>query len=118
MHNEKLFPEMKTKFSEIFSTKTADEWMQLMSEHDICAAPVLEQEKVPTDPHNVAREMIVNLETAIGNVQIGIAPKLSGTPGKITKTAPLVGEDTELVLQELGYEKEKISELRSMGIIG
>ena len=74
-HNEKLFPEMKTKFSEIFSTKTADEWMQLMSEHDICAAPVLEQEKVPTDPHNVAREMIVNLETAIGNVQqIGIAP--------------------------------------------
>ena len=118
-HNEKLFPEMKTKFSEIFSTKTADEWMQLMSEHDICAAPVLEQEKVPTDPHNVAREMIVNLETAIGNVQqIGIAPKLSGTPGKITKTAPIVGEDTELILRELGYANEKISELRTMGIIG
>ena len=118
-HNEKLFPEMKTKFSEIFSTKTADEWMQLMSEHDICAAPVLEQEKAPTDPHNVAREKIVNLETAIGNVQqIGIAPKLSETPGKITKTAPIVGEDTELILQELGYANEKISELRTMGIIG
>ena len=118
-HNEKLFPEMKTKFSEIFSTKTADEWMQLMSEHDICAAPVLEQEKVPTDPHNVAREMILNLETAIANVQqIRIAPKLSGTPGKITKTAPIVGEDTELILRELGYANEKISELRTMGIIG
>jgi crotonobetainyl-CoA:carnitine CoA-transferase CaiB-like acyl-CoA transferase len=118
-HNEKLYPEMKEKFAEIFLTKTAEAWMDIMSKHDICASPVLEQENVPTNPHNIAREMILELETSIGLVQqIGIAPKLSGTPGKVSKTAPLVGEDTTQILIELGYSTEQIKKLQLAEVIG
>jgi formyl-CoA transferase len=35
----------------------------------------------------------------------GIVPKLSLTPGAITRRAPLLGEDTEAVLRRLGAKR-------------
>jgi formyl-CoA transferase len=48
----------------------------------------------------------------------GIVPKLSGTPGSLRSTAPRLGEDTEAVLQRLGYTAEQIAALRSERVIG
>ena len=62
-HDESAWPAMRERFEAVFATKTADEWMAIMSEHDICAAPVLEQENIVTDPHNLARDMVVTVET-------------------------------------------------------
>ena len=43
----------------------------------------------------------------------GIPIKLSRTPGEIYKAAPLLGADTEKLLGKyLGYDAEKIAELR------
>jgi crotonobetainyl-CoA:carnitine CoA-transferase CaiB-like acyl-CoA transferase len=113
------WPEMIERFAGIFATKTADEWMQIMSQYDICAAPVLEMENVVTNEHNLARGMVVELDSPIGKVkQIGVAPKLSDTPGMPRATAPLIGQHTDEILRGLGYTAEQIGGLRERGVVG
>ncbi len=114
-----LHAEMQAKYEAIFRTKTADEWMAIMSEHDICAAPVLEMENVVQDPHNLARGMVVEVDSPVGKVkQIGVGPKLSATPGKVRATSPVIGQHTDAILKGLGYDEAKVAELRARGAVG
>ncbi|MDH3210839.1 MAG: CoA transferase, partial [Burkholderiaceae bacterium] len=57
---------------------------------------------IAEDPHYRARGMIEEVTSAEGlRVQVpGVVPKLSATPGTITRRAPTLGEDTEAVLRE------------------
>ncbi|QFG01999.1 CaiB/BaiF CoA transferase family protein [Tepidiforma bonchosmolovskayae] len=113
------WPEMIERFAGIFATKTADEWMAIMSQYDICAAPVLEMENVVTNEHNLARGMVIELDSPVGKVkQIGVAPKLSDTPGMPRSTAPLIGQHTDEILGGLGFTAEQIADLRSRGVVG
>jgi crotonobetainyl-CoA:carnitine CoA-transferase CaiB-like acyl-CoA transferase len=113
------WPAMTERFKGIFATKSADEWMAIMSQHDICAAPVLEMENVVTNEHNVARGMVVEVDSPIGKVQqIGVGPKLSDTPGKPKHSAPLIGQHTDEVLKSLGYDDAKVAALREAGTVG
>ncbi len=118
-HDESAWPAMRQRFEAIFATKTADEWMAIMSQHDICASPVLEQENIVTDPHNLARDMIITVDTPAGPVrQVGVAPKLSETPGAVRGVAPRNGEHTDEILASLGYDAERIAALRADGAVG
>jgi formyl-CoA transferase len=58
---------------------------------------------IAADPHYRARDMILPVTTHDGlTVEVpGIIPKLSGTPGAITRRGPILGEDTEAVLGAL-----------------
>jgi formyl-CoA transferase len=113
------WPEMIERFAGIFATKTADEWMAILSQYDICAAPVLEMENVVTNEHNLARGMVIELDSPVGKVkQIGVAPKLSDTPGMPRSTAPLIGQHTDEILGGLGFTAEQIADLRSRGVVG
>lgn len=113
------WPEQKEAIARVMKTKTAEEWMALMSRYDICAAPVLEMENVPTNEHNLARGMVIEVDSPIGKVkQVGVGPKLSGTPGKVRSSAPVVGQHTDEVLRGLGYDDAKIASLREKGAVG
>ena len=93
--------------------------MAIMSQHDICAATVLEMDRVVTNPHNVARNMVVELDSPVGKVrQIGVGPKLSDTPGQPRATGPTIGQHTDAVLGGLGLSAERIAELRAGGAVG
>jgi crotonobetainyl-CoA:carnitine CoA-transferase CaiB-like acyl-CoA transferase len=45
------------------------------------------------------------------------AVRLSETPGEIVSRPPMLGEHTDLVLAELGYDTAAIATLRQSGII-
>ena len=88
-----------------FKTKTAHEWFHLLNQVDVCAAPVLTPAQAAADPHNRARGMILEVEGPPGFMngsramtQIGIAPKLGHTPGRIRTPAPAPGQHTDEVL--------------------
>ena len=118
-HDQSVYPEMKAKWDGIFKTRTADEWMDVMSQYDICAAPVLEMDRVVTDPHNLARGMVVEVDSPVGKVkQIGVGAKLSDTPGKVRSTGPLIGQHTDEILGELGYDASAIGDLKEKGVVG
>ena len=43
--------------------------------------------------------------------------RLSGTPGRIERRAPTLGEHTEEILAELGYREGDLTALREKGVI-
>ena len=45
-----------------FKTKTRDEWFEILRQTDICVAPVYSLEEALEDPHNVARDMVVEID--------------------------------------------------------
>jgi len=115
------------KWEEIFSylrgtflTKTGDEWFQLLSQKNIPITKVYDLDEVFSDPQVLQRKMVVELEhPTVGKVkQVGIAIKLSDTPGEIRSFPPLLGEHTNEVLQDLGYTAEEIEGLRREAIVG
>ncbi|HET6599423.1 MAG TPA: CoA transferase, partial [Burkholderiaceae bacterium] len=59
---------------------------------------------IAEDPHYRARGMIERVITSDGlDLDVpGVVPKLSLTPGAITRRAPTLGEDTETVVRALG----------------
>ena len=64
--------------------------------------------------------MVIEVEHPdLGKVkQVGIAPKLSGTPGKVRSLSPLLGEHTDEILQGLGYNQSDVTKFRQEGAIG
>ena len=108
-----------SQLGQIFSTKTRDEWFQLLGPKDISIAPVLNFDEVFSDPHVLHRRMVIEVDhPKLGKVkQVGIGVKFSETPGEIRNTAPLPGQHTEEVLRDLGYSQDDIDRLREIGAI-
>jgi crotonobetainyl-CoA:carnitine CoA-transferase CaiB-like acyl-CoA transferase len=112
-------PEMAEHFSTHFKTKPRDEWFELMKQTDICAAPVYSLEEALRDPHNIARQMVVDVpHPKLGAVrQPGVATKLSDTPGSVRSTAPVPGQHTDEVLFALGFDEAAVAALRERGVV-
>jgi len=107
--------ELRPKIAEKMLTKTAEEWQAIFDENGIPSGPINTVDKVLENPQVIARHMIEEIEHPVaGHTRIpGIPIKLSRTPGEIHKAAPLLGADTEKLLGKyLGYDAEKIAELR------
>jgi len=47
----------------------------------------------------------------------GVVPKLSATPGDFDGGGPALGEHTDEVLRDLGYDTTAIADLRRRGVI-
>jgi crotonobetainyl-CoA:carnitine CoA-transferase CaiB-like acyl-CoA transferase len=117
---DKKWDEIRSFLKQTFLTKTRDEWFELLTRHDIPAGKVHTPDEVFSDPQVLHRQMVIEVEhSALGKIkQVGIAPKLSDMPGKVRTLSPLLGEHTNEILQELGYNQKEIENLRREGIIG
>ena len=111
--------EIRSSLKQIFLTKTRDEWFELLIRNDVPVGKVYAPDEVFNDPQVLHRQMVIEVEhPTLGKIrQVGIAPKLSNTPGKVRSLAPLPGEHTDEILEELGYEREEIENLRQDGVV-
>lgn len=75
-------------------------WLAALEAAGIPAGPVLGFDQVLTDPHMLARGMVVETEHPVtGKFRtLGVPVKLSATPGAVRAPAPHLGEHTEEVL--------------------
>ena len=89
-----------------FRRQSTSKLCQAFDEAGIPAGPVMNHVEVYNDPQTLAREMVVEVEhSKLGQMKtIGIPVKLSDTPGKITRSAPLLGEHNKEVLKDWGLE--------------
>lgn len=96
------------------STRDRAEWLAILERHDVPTAPVLEREEVFDHPQITANDMFVRQEhPEAGQVEMfNIPVRLSETPGSIRRPAPMLGQHTEEVLEELGYNATRIQQLR------
>jgi crotonobetainyl-CoA:carnitine CoA-transferase CaiB-like acyl-CoA transferase len=116
--NEK-WDEIRSSLKQIFLTKTRDEWFKLLIRNDVPAGKVYTPDEVFNDPQVLHRQMVIEVEhPTLGKIkQVGIAPKFSNTPGKVRSLPPLPGEHTDEILQELGYKRGEIENLRQEGVV-
>ena len=114
-HFEKSrWPDLKERFTEVFKSKTRDEWCALLEGTDACFAPVLRMSEAPNHPHNVARGTFVEIA---GVSQAAPAPRFGRTPGSIDAPPPHAGQHTDEVLAAAGIDAARIAELRASGAI-
>jgi len=102
---------------EIFKTRTRDEWVELMRDADSCCEPVLSMTEAFEHAQTRAREMVEEMDAA-GARQLGSSYKMSDTPPRCMTTAPMLGEHTDVLLRELGFDDRQLSKLRDARVIG
>jgi len=112
--------EIYSFLKEYFGSMSQSECFDKLMKDSIPVSKVHSIDKVFSDPQVLHRKMVIDVEhPELGEVkQIGIAIKLSDTPGKVRSTSPLLGEHTEEVLLGLGYTKDQIVSLREVGALG
>jgi formyl-CoA transferase len=107
--------------------KLVEEWTLARSKHDamriLGAAGVpcgacLDTGEVLTDPHLLARDMIVEVDHPVRGrfLTVGNPIKLSASPTTITPS-PLLGQHRAEILAELGYTEAQITALANDGAI-
>jgi len=94
----------------IFKQKTLDEWDAILADHDICWGRIQSTKEVLDDPLFRQRDMVVEIEDKDGKKSetLGVAVKLSKTPGSVRTPPVEFGESTTAILRELGYKEEQI----------
>ena len=90
----------RAQIQTVFGEKSRDEWTRFGLEHDILITPVNTLDDLETDPHLMARQMIVTQEHPVAGPfrSIGVPLKFLGTPAHPAWPAPTLGEDTDDVL--------------------
>lgn len=104
------WPDLKSKLTTLFKTKTRDQWCEIMESTDICFAPVLNLEEAPNHPHNIARQTFIELDEV---VQPAPAPRFSRTQSEVQGPPALAGEHSEEVLLDNGFSEQEITALKA-----
>lgn len=110
----KSWPVIKARLTEVFKTKTRDEWDEIMLGTDVCYAPVLSIVEATQHPHNIHRKTFVEYD---GIVQPAPAPRFSRTEPAIQSPPCLPGEHTTEALRDWGITDDTIEELQRAGVI-
>ena len=112
---DEIIAELRT----IFRTKSGKEWEQYLHDFDVCCTRILSFDEVLNHPLFRDREMIVEHQQADGNIMksLGMAIKLSGTPGSIRTGPARFGQHNEEILRGLGYSGAEIEQLRHHKVI-
>ena len=111
--------ELAALLGERFKTRPTAEWLRLLEEGGVPAGPVASIGDMLEFPQTLARDMVVEVEhSKLGPVRtIGFPVKFSDTPVSVERGAPLLGEHTREVLDELGYSDDEIEALIRSGAV-
>lgn len=96
-----------------------DELVDLLVAGDVLTAPINEMADVVNDPQIRHNGMIVSIEHATeGTVDVTNLPiKFFGTPGGVRLPPPILGQHTDEILSELGYNAAEIKALAENEIV-
>ena len=104
---------------EIMATKTLAELTERFHDFDLVWSPVQTLTEVADDPNMVRNRYVVEyIHPSRGKVRGISSPiKLSETPASIRYSAPELGQHTEEILLEFGYNWDQINRLRDDKVI-
>ena len=111
--------DLEKPISKFIKKYNREEVLNIFSKEGITVGPVLDISEIIEHPYIQDREVLIDhFNKEYGNVLMHQAfPRLSKTPGKIRNSAPALGDDTNVVLKEIGLSDKQIHMLRKNKII-
>jgi len=108
---------LERAMSERLKSRKVDELIKALEAEGVPCGRINSIADVAADPHALAREMVVELEhPRAGRTRaLGLPVKLSRTPGKVSRPAPVLGQHTREVLSEFGFSPAEIEALVKSG---
>ncbi len=106
---------------EAMKQETGSHWIEKMRESDIPGGPVNKMDEVFATPQIRHREMEISMDHAASPTPVklvGSPLKLSQTPVSYDLSPPVLGQDTQEVLEKiLNLSADKLAELEKSGVI-
>jgi len=112
--------ELEEELSAVFRERPTEEWVDLLAEdHGLPVGPVYDVATALDNEQTEARGVIQEIEhPALGTVPVIEHPlNYENASAGFDEAPPLLGEDTEAILDGLGYDGEEIDRLREEGAI-
>lgn len=103
----------------VLSQRSRAEWIALLDAAGVPAGPVHSLGEALTHPQTLARGMVVDLvhPEAGATRALGCPVHLSGTPARVDRPAPMLGEHTRELLRECDYGDPEIDALVAAGVV-
>ena len=107
------------KIETITERNAAAHWLELFEANGVPCGPINTYADVMRDPHITARNMVMETEhPTLGRIRtLGTPLKLSQTPLTPGRAAPLLGQHTDEVLGEVGFDPDSVTRLRETGAV-
>ena len=111
--------ELERDIQSVLVTDTTAHWVDAMLAAGVPAGPVNTYDQMIADPHLAARGVTTTVQhPVLGQVRMLSSPlRMSKTPPRVSRAAPLLGEHTAQVLGSLGYPDEEVSALQAAGAV-
>jgi formyl-CoA transferase len=111
--------ELQGIFRKRFRERTTAHWIERLEAQDLLCSPVKSLSEALDDPQTKENGMLI--ETADGRREairmVGTPVHLSEAPLEIRHAPPHLGEHTDDVLRDLGYDVARIERLHSEGVV-
>jgi len=110
--------ELEAELSAVFRERPTDEWVELLAdEKGLPVGPVLDVDDALNNEQTEARGVVRELEhPTAGTIPVVEHPlNFENASSGFDSAPPLLGEDTEAVLRELGYDDGDVEQLRDEG---
>ena len=103
----------------VFAARSTATWINALEAANVPCGPINSIDQVFADPQAIARGLKVAMNHAsAGAIDLVASPlRLSKTPPEYRSAPPLLGENTDAVLGELGLSPAEIAGLRKTGVI-
>jgi len=94
-------------------------WVRRFDAAGIPAGPVHNIEQALNHPQTRARDMVVQVDHPVAGRghSLALPVKLSETPARVTRPAPLLGENTREILREYAFRDDEIDDLVAQGAV-
>lgn len=113
-------PALNSRITKAMSQQSVDHWIEKLNAAGVPCGRVMALPDVLKDPQVLAQEMVIESHDP-GRAPVkmtGFPVKLSQTPCRLRHGAPDLGQHSEEILVEAGYDHEQIAKLREDGIVG
>ncbi|WFU82431.1 CoA transferase [Bradyrhizobium sp. CIAT3101] len=112
-------PELTAILDETFSARPMEHWNEVLSGVNVTFGAVRGPQEVINDPQLAANDIVVPLEGAGGKLTSTISSpiQLHGVAKVPARRAPDLGEHTEQILGDLGFDADGIEDLRATGAV-